>query len=385
MNIGDEKKIAVLGAGAMGNGIAQVAIFSGYNVAMRDINQEFVDKGVATINKSIDRLIKKEKATEETKKEALSRLKPLVDLETAVKDADFVIEAVPEILELKKEVFSDLNKMAPRHAILASNTSNMSITEIAKSTDRPEKVLGMHFFNPAVLMKLVEVIKGEKTSDESVQIAYDLSKKMGKIPVIVHKDSPGFIYNRVNAPSGILLGKVMEIDDITPEEYDAAFKSVMPMGPFELVDYVGIDIAYHSQQYFEKMVSPDYKPSKVLKQMMDNKQLGMKTGKGFYDWSAGRPQIDTSKATKEFDITHLIALQVNEATKLLEEGVVKDPKDIDIAMKNGGGGAGPFEVGKGIGFDVLVKKANELADRFNVEVFRPTKTMKEIAEGKFSV
>jgi len=382
MNINDVKKITVIGSGDMGNGIAQVAILAGFKCAMRDIEQRFVDKGVASINTSMDRLLKKGKITEDGKKEAMARLEPIVDLEQALKDADYVIEAVPEIMDLKKKVFSDLDKTAPAHAILATNTSNMSISEIASATNRPDKVIGMHFFNPAVLMKLVEIIRGEKSSDEAIQIGYDISKKINKIPVIVEKDSPGFIYNRVNAPTGLLLQRVMEKGTPSPNDFDAAFKAVMPMTPFELVDYVGIDIAYHSQDYFAKTLSPDYTPTKAFKAKMDSGDLGKKTGKGFYDWSAGRPQIDTSTPTTEFDATHMVALQVNEATKLIEEGVCTDPKEIDLAMANGGGGIGPFTLAKSIGYETLIQKCDELADKFNTEIFRPTKTMRE---GKITV
>jgi enoyl-CoA hydratase/3-hydroxyacyl-CoA dehydrogenase len=309
--------------------------------------------------------------------DALARLIPMVDLQAAVKDADFVIEAVPEKLDLKKSVFADLDKYAPKHAILASNTSNISITEIATATSRPEKVIGYHFFNPAILMKLVEVTKGGKTSDESISIAYDIAKKIRKVPVIVKKDSPGFIYNRVNEPTLLLVSKILEAGHPTPEEFDAALKPVMPMPPFELIDYVGIDIAVHGMDYFSQVLSKDYKPSEALMSYLKSGNLGKKTGKGFYDWSKGRPAIDLSKATREFDVNHLIALQVNEATKLLEEGIADDPKEIDLAMANGGGSPfGPFVLAQSIGYNVLLAKLEELHTKFPLDVFVPTKTMK---------
>jgi len=383
MESGDVKKITVIGSGDMGNGIAEVAILAGYKVAMRDIEQRFVDRGIDTIKKSLAKLVKKSKISEDASKDAFSRLEPLLDLEKAVQDADFIIEAVPEIMDLKKSVFKELDKLSPEHTVLATNTSNMSITEIAKATNRQDKVVGMHFFNPAVLMKLVEVIKGENTSDEAVNFTHDIAEKFGKIPVIVKKDSPGFIYNRVNAPVSLLLSRIMDAGSPSPEEFDAIFKAIMPMAPFELADYVGLDVAYHSLKYFSEVLSPEYRPSKVLEDKVNSKNLGKKTGKGFYDWSSGRPTIDTSKAVQEFDITHLIALQVNEATKLLEEGVADDPKVIDLAMANGGGGGiGPFALAKNIGYDTLINKCRELADKFNVDVFKPTKTM---TEGKVSV
>jgi enoyl-CoA hydratase/3-hydroxyacyl-CoA dehydrogenase len=382
MKLEDVKKIAVLGAGAMGNGIAQVGLMAGFKVAMRDIDQKFVDKGVSSIKDSLAKLASKGKLTEDQVKDCLARLDPIVDLASAVKDADLIIEAAPEDIDLKRKIFADIDKLSPKHAILASNTSTMSITEIASATTRPEKVVGMHFFNPAVLLKLVEVIKGGKSSDESIQVTYDVAKKMNKIPVIVKKDSPGFIYNRVNAPTSLLLQQILDKGTPKPDDFDAAFKAFMPMTPFELLDYVGLDIILHTQTYFSKTLSPDYTPTKALRNLVDAGTLGKKTGKGLFDWSAGRPTINISSPTTEFDATHMIALQVNEATKLLEEGVVDDPKDIDIAIANGGGGIGPFTVAKSIGYETLVKKCEELAEKFNLGVFKPTKTMRE---GKINV
>ena len=378
MKTEDVKKIAMIGAGDMGHGIAACCLLGGYNVVLRDIEQKYVDKGMAGIKASFDKFKEKGKLTPEAYTDALSRLTPMVDLQTAVKDADFIIEAVPEKLELKKSVFADLDKFAPKHAILASNTSNISITEIASATSRPEKVIGYHFFNPAILMKLVEVIKGGKSSDESVAIGYEIAKKIKKVPVIVKKDSPGFIYNRVNQTAGVFLSKILEAGHPTPEEFDAAFKAIMPMTPFELVDYVGIDIAVHGLEYFAKVLSPDYKPSDALMAYIKAGTLGKKTGKGLYDWSQGRPQIDPAKATKEYDFNHMIALQVNEATKILEEGIADDPKEVDLAMANGGGSPfGPFALAQSIGYPVLLAKLEDVYTKFPLDIFKATKTMKD--------
>jgi len=240
----------------------------------------------------------------------------------------------------------------------------------------------MHFFNPAVLLKLVEVIYADQSSDAAIQTTYDVAKKMNKVPVIVRKDSPGFIYNRVNAPTALFLQLILDKGSPTPAQFDAAFKAFMPMTPFELLDYVGLDIVQHTQGYYAQTLSKDYTPRKALTDMVKSGNLGKKTGKGIYDWSAGRPQIDTSNPMTEYDFTHMVALQVNEATKCLEEGVTNDPKDIDLAIANGGGGMGPFTLAKSIGYDKLVARCDELADKFGIEVFRPTKTMKE---GKIEV
>ena len=378
MKVEDVKKIAVMGAGDMGHGIAEVALLAGYKVAMRDIEQRFVDRGLTRIKESLDKLTEKQKITPEAEKAMLANIQTFVDVGEAVKDADFVIEAVPEILKLKEEVFTALDKAAPPHAILASNTSNMSISDIAEHTKRPAQVCGMHFFNPAVLMKLVEIIKGKKTSEETMEVAFNLASKMNKVPVRVEKDSPGFIYNRVNAPTGIFLNAIIDKNIAKPEEIDAKMRKIgMPMGPYELMDYVGLDVYYHGANYFAGTLSQDYKPPKWLKDLIEANTLGKKSGKGIFDWSKGRPEIDLSKAKEDFDPTDMIAIQVNEATKLLEEGVANSPDDIDKAMVNGGGSAfGPFQMAKGIGYDKLAAKLEELAKKFNTEVFEPTETLK---------
>lgn len=379
MKIEDIKKIVVMGAGDMGHGIAEVALLAGYKVAIQDIEQRFVDRGLTRIKESLDKLVEKQKVTAENKEAMLANIKTFVDIAESAKDADFIIEAVPEMMDLKKQVFQALDAAAPKHAILASNTSNMSITEIASTTKRPEQVVGMHFFNPAVLMKLVEVIKGEKTSEATVQLAYDLALKMNKVPVRVEKDSIGFVYNRINAPAQILLSLMVEKGVATPVEIDAKMKTIgMPMGPYELMDYVGLDVAYHGARYFADRLSRDYAPPSWLKAKIDAGELGKKTGKGIFDWSKGRPEIDLSKAKEDFDPTVMIALQVNEATKLLEAGVVKSPDEIDKAMVNGGGAAiGPFQFAKGIGYDKLARICEELAKKFDVKVFQPTETLKK--------
>ena len=378
MKFEDVKKIAMIGAGAMGNGIATCGLMAGYTVALRDVEQRFVDSGVAGVKSSLAKFKEKGKITPEAHDDALARLIPIVDMQEALKDADFVIEAVPEKLEIKQAVFAELDKYAPKHAILASNTSNISITEIAKATNRPDKVIGYHFFNPAVLMKLVEITKGAKSSDESAQIGYELAKKMKKVPVIVHKDSPGFIFNRVNEPSTLLLSLILQDGHPTPEEFDAAMKPLMPMAPFELMDYVGIDIAYHSLLYFSQVLSPEYKPSAAMDALLKAGTLGKKTGKGIYDWSAGRPTIDLTKATKEYDINHLIATQVNEATKVLAEGVAESAAEIDLAMANGGGSPfGPFALAQSIGYNILLERLEGLYKKFKLEVFKPTELMKK--------
>jgi enoyl-CoA hydratase/3-hydroxyacyl-CoA dehydrogenase len=379
MKVEDIKKIAVMGAGDMGHGIAEVALLGGYKVAMRDIEQRFIDKGFSRIKESLDKLVEKQKVTEDNRKTMLANIQTFVDIADSVKDADFVIEAVPEVMDLKRQVFQAVDDAAPKHTILASNTSTMSITEMASVTKRPEQVVGMHFFNPPVLMKLVEVIKGGKTSEATMQLTYDLALRMNKVPVRIEKDSPGFIYNRVNAPTDVLLGLMVEKGMAAPEEIDARMKKAgSPMGPYELMDYIGLDIAYHMYSHFADKLSRDYKLASWLKTKFDAGELGKKTGKGIYDWSKGRPEIDLSKAKEDFDPNVLTAVKVNEATKLLEEGVVKSADEIDKAMINGGGVAlGPFQLAREIGYDKLAKMCEDLAKRFSLKVFEPTETLKK--------
>ncbi len=378
----DIKTVAVIGAGDMGHGIAEVALLAGYKVYLRDIKQEFVDRGVQRIDESVRKLVQKGKVTQDLYDRINKELlRPCVDLKDAVREADLIIEAIPEILDLKQQTFREMDQAAPSQALLASNTSTMRITEIAKATKRPAKVLGLHYFNPAVLMKLVEVIRGEGTSEETMQAAYDFCLKTNKVPVRVEKDVPGFIVNRVQAPGGILLGCILDHGIAEPEAVDALLRKLgMPMGPYELMDYTGIDINYHAQKYFAEAVHPDFGPSRALEELTKAGNLGKKTGKGFFDWSQGRPQIDLSKATGKVDPMDLMAVQINEATKLMEMGVC--PKDdIDKAIVNGTGNAiGPMTIAKGQDPAALTERLERLAKQFQKEIFKPTKT---IRDGKY--
>lgn len=379
MKVDDIKTVAVLGAGDMGHGIAEVALLSGLKVYLRDVKQEFVDRGAERIVASLEKLSSKGKvAADLVEKIKTELLVPCLEVNQAVESADLVIEAVPEIMDLKKQTFAQVDKAAPAHAILASNTSTMKITEIAKATGRPEKVLGLHYFNPAVLMKTVEVIKGEQTSEETMQVGVDYCAKTGKIPVRVEKDVPGFIVNRVQAPSAVLLGAIVDEGIAEPEEVDALLRNLgMPMGPFELMDYTGLDINYHASRYFAESVHPDFAPGRVIGEKVDAGQLGKKTGHGFFEWSQGRPQIDLSKATDKVDPVDLIAVQVNEATKLIEMGVCS-AEDVDTAIVKGTGNkVGYMTMAKGQDPAELTKRLEGLAERFHKEIFRPTQMIRD--------
>jgi len=282
------KRIAVLGAGLMGHGITQVAAQIGkYEVSMRDIEQRFIDNGMNMIRDSLQRFLKKDQITEQQMNEILARIHPTLDLKEAVSDADLIIEAVPENVELKKTMFHEVDTYASPHAIIASNTSSVSITELASATKRPEKVCGMHFFNPPQLMKLIEVIKGAKTSDETIQTIQDVAQKLEKETVLVKKDSPGFIVNRILIPAlneavALYWEGVADRDDI-----DKAIKLGLnwPMGPLMLLDYIGADTTLAIAEVLQKELSEKFHPHPELKQMVKAQLLGRKTGKGFYDWT----------------------------------------------------------------------------------------------------
>ncbi len=281
------KWIGVIGAGSMGNGIAQVAAQAGYNVIMRDIEDRFVQNGLKAIEKFLAKSVEKGKMAEGQKKEILGRIKGTTRMEE-LKDADFVIEAVFEELSLKRDVFKQLDEATRPHVILATNTSSMSVTEIAMATKRPEKVAGMHFFNPAPLMKLVEVIRAYHTDDETVQIVMEMAKKMGKEPVEVKKDSPGFIVNRLMIPHMLEAAKMAEEGVASMEDIDKAVKLGLnyPMGPFELMDLTGIDIAHHVADYLYKELNKESKWSipVLLKSLVRAGKLGRKTGGGWYKY-----------------------------------------------------------------------------------------------------
>lgn len=272
----------------MGHGIAQVAAQIGrYEVNLRDIEQRFIDGGMSMIRESLQRFVKKGQLTEDDMKTILSRIHPMLDLKEAVSDADLVIEAVPENLELKKATFREVDAHAPVQAIIASNTSSVSITEMASATRRPEKVCGMHFFNPPQLMKLVEVIKGARTSDETIRTVLDTAHKMDKETVLVKKDSPGFIVNRILIPAlneavAVYWEGIADRDDI-----DKAVKLGLnwPMGPLMLLDYIGSDTTLAIAEVLAKELDPKFHPTTGLKQMAKAQLLGRKTGRGFYDWT----------------------------------------------------------------------------------------------------
>ncbi len=279
-------KIGILGAGAMGGGIAQIAAQSGYEVVLSDVEMSFVDRAVDKMAAFMDKSIEKGRLTKEQKNESLSRITRTTN-KSDFKDADLVIEAIIEDLAQKKKAFSELEQICKPDAIFASNTSSMSITVLANETKRPRQVAGMHFFNPPALMKLVEVIRGFYTSDETIETLVDVAKKMGKITVEVKKDSPGFIVNRILIAQFVEAIRLLEEGVATPEDIDLAVKAGLnyPMGPFELQDFTGVDIAYYVMNYFyDEFKETRWNPPQAIKALMRAERMGKKSGAGWFDY-----------------------------------------------------------------------------------------------------
>lgn len=281
------KKIAILGAGSMGGGIAQVAAQAGFDVILSDVDRVFVDRAIGRMNSFLSKSVEKGKMSADQKDAVLGRIVPVTGVDSFA-DADFVIEAIIENLELKKEAFAKLDQVCKPEACLATNTSSMSITLIAAATKRPDKVAGMHFFNPPPLMRLVEVIRGYYTNDETVRVVSEVAAKMGKTTVEVKKDSPGFIVNRIFMAQIIEAMRLVEEGVADLQDIDTAVKLGLnyPMGPFELQDFAGVEIGYHVANYFcEEFKDIRWNPPQVMKALIRAGRLGRKTGAGWYDYN----------------------------------------------------------------------------------------------------
>lgn len=374
MSIENIKKIAVIGAGVMGHGIAEVAAIAGYEVWVNDIADEFLKSALEKIEWSLTKLREKGVVREDVKT-IMSRIHTTTDFEAVVKGADFIIEAVPEKLDLKKDIFSRADKIAPSHAILATNTSSLPITEIAEATNRPEKVIGMHFFNPPPLMPLVEVIRGEKTDDLTTRITFELAKKFGKQAIIVNRDVPGFVVNRILARFMTSACWYVASGKATVEEVDSAvrYKLGFPMGAFELADYSGIDVLYligiaMGERGFKAHPCP------LFEEKYKANEFGVKSGKGFYQYpSPGKfvkPSIPKDIGEKVNELM-LIAPAINEAAWLLREGIATK-EDIDKACELGlGYPKGILKYADEYGIDAVVEILKKMKEETGWEEYEP--------------
>jgi len=343
------RRVSVLGAGEMGHGIAELAAIHGYEVTIRDIRQDFVDRGMDRIRWSLDKLVEHHQLTRETADAALDRIHPTLDLAAAVRDAQVVIEAILEDLELKKKVFAEVDTLAPKGAVLASNTSALSITAMGRATKRPDRVVGMHFFNPPVIMQLIEVVRGDDTSDATVREAEELSRALGKTPIVCRKDVPGFITTRTISPYMIEAMWIHRDEGVRIEVIDSAmrFKVGFPMGPFELADQVGLDLLVHGSSQWGVEIPDD------LRKLVAAGKFGRKSGAGFYDYKAGRPRI-TPDMGKDFDPIRILAPVINVAAGLVEEDVAA-PSEIDEAMRLGTAfPKGPLALADELGLDAVL-------------------------------
>ena len=361
------KNITVLGSGIMGHGIAQVSAMAGYNVVLRDIEQQFLDKAMGKIKWSLDKLVSKEKISEEQRDEIFSRIIPIVDLNDAVRHSDLVIEAVPEIMDLKKKVYAELDKVANDRVIFASNTSTLPITEIADTVSRPEKFIGIHFFNPPQLMKLVEVIPGQKTSDDVTNLTINFVKSVNKTPVTCRKDVPGFIINRLFIPLVHEACYVMERQKIQQMEIDSAvkFRLGFPMGIFELADFTGLDVIHKATVEMHMRDKKVILPHTSIEQLFNEKKLGQKSGEGFYKYSDEkyeRIQLSEESAQK-CDPTQIIANILNNAAWLVTNNA-SDIDEIEKAASLGLGLKKPlFDTAKEIGIKKIVEELKELSKK----------------------
>ena len=287
------ENIAVIGAGTMGNGIAHVFAQNGYKVNLIDISTEALDKAFKTIEKNLDRMLSKEKITTETKEKTLSNLHKITNLKEGVSDADLVVEAATENMDIKLSIFKEMDQFAPANCILSTNTSSISITKIAAVTKRADKVIGMHFMNPVPVMKLVEVIKGYSTSNETLQNIMELSKIIGKVPVEVN-DFPGFVANKILMP--MINEAIITLHEGVAgvEEIDTVMKLGMahPMGPLQLADFIGLDVCLAILKVLQDgFGNPKYAPCPLLVNMVTAGKLGVKSGEGFYNWSHGTKEL----------------------------------------------------------------------------------------------
>ena len=381
MQLDDVQRVAVLGAGNMGHGIAEVAALAGYDVALRDIEAELVRDGYDQIEWSLGKLAEKDRIGEDEADAALDRVETFVDLGDSLADADVVVEVVPEKMAIKKDVYDEVVEHAPDEAVFVTNTSSLSITELSEVTDRPERFCGMHFFNPPVRMDLVEVISGAHTSEDTLKLIEGLAESMGKTPVRVRKDSPGFIVNRILVPLMNEAAWIVDSGDAAMEAVDSTTKFDMglPMGSFELADQVGIDVGYHVLDYMHEVLGEAYRPCPLLVEKVEAEELGKKTGSGFYDYENGGAQIPSDAIDADVR-RRLLAVMANEVAGLIGNDVADAPA-IDRAVTLGAGFPdGPAKLADGEGLADLVDVLDDLHEETGEARYEAVDYLREAAE-----
>jgi len=386
VDITNIKTLAVIGAGTMGREIAQVALMSGLfkKVVLNDINSSVLEDATKFIENGLKKLEEKGKFKPEVSiPDVMNDFIKENDLKQAVSNADFIIEAVPEIMELKQDLFKKLGEFSPGHAILATNTSTMSITEIASMSGRDDRVVGMHFFTPIVVLRLIEVIRGQKTSDDTfdkcVAVGEQLPALKGKKFIAkINKESPGFIVNRLTITSNLYIAWILDeaVNKGIPfEAIDADMGTLPGMGICAKMDYLGLDIVYNTLKYFETAVSPEFSPGKTLSQKIKDGNLGRKTGRGLYEWKEGKPILNEAKGAGMFDMELVFAIQLNEGCRLLEEGIVSGYKMIDDTMLAGMDMPGPFGMGRK-NYQKWTKMLEDFIDKSGIQYLKPCVLMK---------
>jgi enoyl-CoA hydratase / 3-hydroxyacyl-CoA dehydrogenase len=340
MSLSAINKITILGSGIMGHGIAQVSAMAGYNVALRDIEQSFLDKAMEKIKWSLNKLVEKQKLSQTEADKIFARITPVVDMKQALKGTDLLIEAVPEDMNLKRKVYAEVDSFAESRTLYASNTSTLPITEMAALTSRPDRFIGLHFFNPPQLMPLVEVIPGDKTNQSMIDMTTGLVQKMGKQPVLCKKDVAGFIVNRIFIPLVHEAVYCQERDNIPMTTIDSAvkFKLSFPMGIFELADYSGLDVIHKATVEMYSRDKKVIRPHPKITQLFDEKNLGQKSGKGFYEYKSDKyERINlTEQEAAKYNPIALIGVAANNAAWLISKGVCSK-EDLEKALKLGMG------------------------------------------------
>ncbi|MFX0058752.1 MAG: 3-hydroxyacyl-CoA dehydrogenase family protein [Candidatus Hodarchaeota archaeon] len=389
VDISNIKTFAVIGAGTMGHEIAQVALMGGFEkVILNDLDKEILNSARIQIQKNLVKLHEKDKlGYKNTPKNLMNRLITEIDLSKAVSQANFVVEAIPEVMELKQELFSKLGELTPKETILATNTSTMSITNIASSSSKPDKVVGMHFFTPIVVLRLIELIKGEKTSQKTFNISYTIGQKLpalkGKRYIAkIKKESPGFIVNRLTIGTNLYMNWLLDRankEGIPIEKIDNDVAKSPDLGPFAKWDYLGLDVVYDTMNYFAQVLSSDFTPGITLTNLIKEGNLGRKSGKGIYEWFEGKPKRQTNEKAGLFSLENYYAIQLNEGCKLLKEEVVSGYKIIDDAMLAGMDMPGPFTAGKK-NYQNWSKLLIDLSEETGLNYFKPCDLMKS---GKF--